>query len=301
MATIVTARHLLRAAIALSFTALGVAAIAFVSMPACSDIPDKTCRGDLVNVFVRDGEADAAVDCTTCLQRQCCDAVGFCGETDECRDEVRDAQACVIANGARQEARCTTNIVDGNGKALYGCMREKCGHLCGVPSCTLDRSVILFGNARCDRCASSACCDEINACYLNRACKLTLECIITKCARSLGDGMNVLRARPNLDDVTRVACGESVDGSMDMVDDPLLPGGPNECIATCLTDFTPSRNETADDRDARCKAFKVYACSAKAGCGDECNSGAGAQNDGGNDASSSADASTISDANADAD
>jgi hypothetical protein len=150
-------------------------------------------------------------------------------------------------------------------------MRNSCGdnptdgQRCGMPSCNLDTSVILLATPRCDRCIGSSCCDLINACYKERGCKLIVECVVTRCRAKLGEGLRGL-GQQNVSDVERAICtgGRPLAG----------PGGgasiATTCIESCLDDFAPIDGGTSDDHAARCDSFKVYACGARSGCGDEC-------------------------------
>src|SRR5690606_15860681 len=99
-------------------------------------------------------------------------------------------------------------LTNDKSEALYSCMRANCGPECGVPSCDVDPSVILFANPACDRCIGGSCCETINACYQNRRCKLAVECIATNCTRTLGPAMTELGALPGpaLTAIREAAC-----------------------------------------------------------------------------------------------
>ena len=229
-------------------------------LPAC-DIPSKTCSGEQVNALETDaGEPEPS--CTRCIQSSCCDAVGTCDADPACVVSFKDAHACVIANGAGEESRCTTNLTP-PARTLYTCMRKSCGGAtCRVPSCDVDRAAGLIVNPECDRCIGGACCEAINTCYGDRRCKLIIECIIGKCQATLGTSLEQLGlATQAVRDQLR----------NDVCTGRAPAGGPDACLTQCITDFAPVDGRgTTDDQSARCRAIEVFTCGAGAKCGRKC-------------------------------
>lgn len=257
-----------RSSLALLLAALMVGVAVVAALPSCSGLPDKTCFGDQVNALTDPADAAAGAACTACLQQSCCDHVGACSESQTCIAQVTAAHACVLDGGPSQEPACK-GLLDPDERAesnqLYGCMRRRCGEACSVPSCDLDPAVVLFASPRCDRCIGGACCGAINECYESRGCKLVIECITKHCPRSLGPSMTAL--------------GELGDRAIDGVSNDVCEGrspaagqAPGACLERCLDEFAPPLGDggTTDDQRARCLAFRVYTCGAKAGCGDRC-------------------------------
>ncbi len=233
---------------------------AFV-LPSCTGLPDKTCFGEQVNVFAG-SDAQAATNCTTCMQTHCCDTVGSCTEDPTCAADFKATQECLVDGGPSEESACKGRLASPKSKELYECMRKPCGAACRVPSCDLDPAVILFATPSCDRCVGGACCVPINACYGSRGCKLIVECITRNCPKTLGPGMTALGQAPP--GVVELATNEICRGSKPSVD-------PGACLARCLDEFAPlTDGTTTDETDARCLAFKVYACGAGSGCGPKC-------------------------------
>jgi hypothetical protein len=283
-----------KAAAAFAFASILVAG-GVASLPSCTGLPDKTCFGDHVNALRTADDAGPDQECTTCLQRQCCDRVGQCAEDEACVTGFRSAQSCVVERGRSEEGNCKASLTTPASENLYKCTREKC-QVCGLPSCTIDQAVLLIATPTCDRCMGGACCGELNACYQSRGCKLIIECITKHCPRTLGPQMQGLGEAPP--QVIAQAQTEFCDRKTDSIAQP----GP--CLQRCLDDFAPP-DGTRDDLEARCLAFKVYACGAQAKCGPKCDqsdagpySGEGAwpeDNPATHDASTSADAGTDAD------
>lgn len=261
----------LQKGMALLFVATSLVTLVVSMLPSCGGPPEKTCFADRVNALGATDDAGPNRRCTTCLQtknapKACCDAVGACTDDPEnkCVSSVQAAHRCVLEGGASEESRCKGLLTNDKAKTLYSCMRSNCADECEVPSCDLDPGVILFANPVCDRCLGGSCCESINACYGQRRCKQIVECITTNCPRTLGPSMTILgNAGAEVIETVRQAVCEGKD----------VPGGEGSgaCLQRCLDDFAP-RDErgTIDDLNARCLAFGVYACGAKAGCGPKC-------------------------------
>ncbi|HVH45555.1 MAG TPA: hypothetical protein VM925_24545 [Labilithrix sp.] len=242
------------------------------ALPSCGGPPDKTCYADRVNALGVEEDAGPQRECTNCLQaknapKACCDAVGACDEdpSKECAPSFKAAHLCLVEGGPSEESRCKGLLTNDRSKNLYSCMRANCGRECRIPSCDVDPAVVLFANPGCDSCVGGACCEQINKCYGSRRCKLIVECITTHCTRTLGRSMTDLGLVPpeELAAVRNAVCSgqNDVEGG----------SGPGACLERCLDDFAPSGDGgTADDYSARCDAFEVYACGARAKCGPKC-------------------------------
>jgi hypothetical protein len=284
-----------------------------VMLPSCEGLPQKTCFGDrATGLYNEAGTPDES--CAACMQQShCCDAVGFCDETPGCMEELRRAHACVLDGGPGKEADCLITLGSSRSsrsRAAYDCMRLNCGDTnpekaaCKISNCNVNPAVVLLANPGCDKCLGGSCCQEVNACYGDRRCKLALECIVTNCRPTLGREMSVFANIPPTQAqlVRGFVCGLPDGGRLDP--DQVFPdagfrgppqedgGGPDfinpaflggECVGNCLQAFAPTNNP--DDINARCLAFNVYTCGARSGCGEECNA---PPDDGGTEASTDA-------------
>lgn len=258
----------MRRLVALSFVfavVISTMSVVLGTQASCANVPNNTCSGERVNVLLDiDGGSDPRKDdCTRCMQRQeCCDPLGACGDDEECVDEFKAMQRCELEEGAVNDARCKQSLRGDKSKALYQCIRTPCGDSCGIPKCDLDQAVTLFGTSSCDGCITSGCCNEINACYKNRQCKLFLECITDHCPKSLGPALSSLGklATEQLDDLRDAVCG-----------DASVPVDPGSCLNRCLFEFAfPDGGTEDDNHTAGCLAVSVYTCGAKNKCGDRC-------------------------------
>ena len=260
-----------RAAFAAAAVAgIGVALLATSSSCAYT-IADGICRASSAI-----GSEDAGA-CVDCMQRtpDCCDQVGRCGEQGDCIDRVRTAQRCIAEAGpyraAIEEENCKSSLgmdaadtTTARARSTYACMRNNCGPACSLPTCKVDPAAGEFVNATCDRCVSLSCCNEVNACYGSRTCKLTLECIVRTC----GDGLGAaLVANAGNVPLAAVAC--SAESGM-RPPDPVLP---SDCIGSCIAQYATSTVEPSDtppEQTVRCLATRVFACAAQAGCAAAC-------------------------------
>lgn len=263
------------AALLFVFAVVLAGSAAIVTQPACGDIPNKTCRGDQVNALVSDGGDDASPnDCTTCMQSECCDLLGACGEDEQCAAEMKQTQRCLIERGPSKQGECKQNLDGGASKALFGCIRTPCGPSCGIPSCDVDPAVTLFLSPSCDKCITGACCEQINACYKNRRCQLFLECVTNHCPKTTGPSLTQIGTYPAaaLEAFEQTVCGTGASRPAPE-DDPFDPGA---CLNRCLNEFAaPDGGLPDENRAASCLAVGVYVCGAKSGCGPECSVDAG--------------------------
>ena len=236
-----------------------VAVLAVVAACHTFSVPSDVCHPDDVNGKVVDGHAD--VLCTACLQDKCCDDVGRCQADPACASEVSKTQACVVAggiSGGAVERRCVDDNLHSARKStlVYACMREQCGVPCGLPVCRVDPAAGLVVNATCDTCFTGSCCDFINECYGNRACKLIVDCVASTCQASLGSTLTSLD--PN------VASGACTTDAASI--------GPS-CVGSCIDRFSELEQGLLVDaaKTARCLATRVVACGARASCSAKCN------------------------------
>lgn len=242
---------------------------AIAASTACDVFTRETCRaGDLVALA---GEASAA--CTKCLERAAtCDTVGNCVEIGgDCIGPVRAAHACVqdaaaASKAAEEEGACTKDLT-GAARGTYDVMRASCGRECLLPVCKVDPSAVSFGAPDCDRCITSACCEQINACYGNRTCKLIIECIAA-CPNALIEGPALPPGRD--------PCTSDDDGAG-------RPGGPGgdagdagaDCVSRCLSSYADHELRQAPDAGpgARCLAYSIRSCALGARCASRCDGG----------------------------
>jgi hypothetical protein len=259
--------------LALVFVASSVLIGVIGGLPSCDGPPSKTCFADRVNALGVTEDSGPNRACSTCLQtknapKACCDAVGACDEDPEkkCADGFKAAHLCVLEGGTSQsnEQRCKELLTNDRSKTLYACMRSNCAEECGgVPNCDLDPGVELFANPSCDTCVNDACCEKRNACHQNRSCRLVVQCITTRCPRTLGTAMNALSGLP--DEIYRavndaVCSGKPLDTGADT-------GAATACIQRCLND-RPADSEGGST--ALCLAVGVFACGSQAGCASRC-------------------------------
>ncbi len=231
---------------------------------ACSawQIPSKRCRATELSGEDAAVATPATARCAACVNAQCCDAVGHCGETGGCNERVLAARSCLLAAGptaAREEEACRKHLDNlPEPVAAYSCMREKCGQDCQIPSCDVSPAATAVVNGRCDRCVTASCCPQINFCYGDRGCKLVLECIFQSCKPELGkellqDEQTGARINP---------CDDAIVG----LDASAGPVGFKGCIADCINDF----GRVQASFESACRAFSVFRCAAEAKCGNEC-------------------------------
>jgi hypothetical protein len=152
-------------------------------------------------------------------------------------------------------------------------MRDSCGNECGLPVCKVDPAAVLIQTPSCDACFASSCCSELNACYANRACKLTVECIVNECGPQLGASLlsgAMLGAPPD-----GGGAGGGDAAAFDVCAPPTAPNGPHAplCVSKCLCDYKFNDPGLAPDSDAQrpaLLALAVYVCAQQAECGKEC-------------------------------
>lgn len=235
-----------------------------VALAACRtfELPTETCHGTAINgKTTAPDSSNRDPACSRCLDDSCCDDVGRCEAEAGCTDTVVQAHACVLADPARaaeREASCTQALVPGSRAAYaYACMRQKCGAECALPVCEVDPSASLMLTGTCDKCIAGACCGQLNACYGNRTCKLTFECIVARCP---GD---VAKSPVALDTAISSACSGHA---------TLPDGSVSLCVAQCFAEFSthPQGAPTDPTEEASCLAAKTYACATGAGCAATC-------------------------------
>ena len=145
-------------------------------------------------------------------------------------------------------------------------MRGSCGAQCGLPVCQVDQAARLILNPPCDQCFAGACCNELNRCYENRACKLTLECIISSCGSTLGTALRDANAgAPD-------AGGDPASVAALCADPPPRTGLP-ECVRSCLCAYRGNDLGIPPEGEALAPialAASVYSCGRAARCGDAC-------------------------------
>ena len=244
------------------------------------DLPAETCNPSSLT------SERSPAECDRCMEDHCCDAVGVCERTDGCASMVSLTQECILKvklQGASSEKGCAeinqiaakkdggVELQNPEADGAYRCMRGSCGVQCGLPVCQVDQAARLILNPPCDQCFAGACCSELNQCYANRACKLTIECIISSCGSSLGAALEDPTASP-----PDAGAGAPAIAALCAV--PLPPTNLPECVRSCLCAYRgndlglpPSDN----GRSAIALAADVYACGRTAECGPSCSGGAG--------------------------
>lgn len=236
---------------------------AIAASTACDVFTRETCRA--ADIIALSGEANAT--CSRCLERAAtCDTVGNCVEIGgDCTGPVRAAHACVqnaaaSSKAAEEEGACTKGLV-GAARDTYDVMRASCGRECALPVCKVDPAAVSLGSPDCDRCITSACCEQINACYGNRTCKLVIECI-AGCPNALTGGP----APPPGHD----PCADDDDGRRP-------PGGDAglDCVDRCLAAYADHELRQGPDAGpgARCLAYSIRTCALGARCADRCDGG----------------------------
>ncbi len=249
-----------------------VALAATIASSSCEafDLPGVACHGTLVQGAVASETRDA---CSSCLDKACCDAVGACeAEGAGCTKALVDGHSEILAAGVdatRKEAEVRRRFATPAQRNAYECMRKDCSGPCALPVCEVDNAVTLVVNAACDACLSGACCNAINACYQDRPCRLAIDCVTQECAADFGP--SVTRTDPaRLPAIEATIC--DADGPPRVGDGAPPPGAEDfgPCISRCLFEYavTPERPERT--AVSACLAFRVYACGARARCGDAC-------------------------------
>lgn len=239
-------------------------------------LTDEICDPSRIDAMRNEGEPSDG-PCSRCLENNCCDKVGVCGNKEGCAAIVKNVHACVLASnktgkGAEDEQACASaNHLAENPEAneAYRCMRDECGPSCALPVCRVDPATVLFTNAACDRCFSGACCPELRGCYGSRACKLTVECI-AKCrieAPPPDAGVGGPDAGAN-GFVTKESDLCEADGRVKPV-----RFGPPACVSKCLCRFKDNDQGLAPlDESLRSfnLAIAVYECGAAHACIQQC-------------------------------
>jgi hypothetical protein len=243
------------------------------------DLPAETCNpGAVVTLLL-----NAPSDCRRCLEDNCCDAVGVCERTENCADVVAGTQSCVIvADGVgpiTSEKECAETVgltarnPDGSlsnpaADSVYRCMRGACGAPCKLPVCQVDQAARLILNPQCDQCFASGCCAELNSCYQNRACKLTLECIISDCGSELGKALEVssgdTRFFNDVGDADQFCAAKPADLA--------VPA----CVQRCLCQYRDNDRALPPAEASGSSinlAAAVYVCGRGSACGKDCRAG----------------------------
>lgn len=246
------------------------------------DLPAETCNPSSLST------EKAPADCDRCMEDNCCDLVGVCERTEGCAGVVSQTQQCILdvgPQGASSEKSCAelstlTRKKDGGVELehpeadnAYRCMRKECGTQCGLPVCQVDQAARLILNPPCDQCFAGACCNELNRCYENRACKLTLECIIASCGSTLGAALRDANAAP-----PDAGVGDPASVATLCAEPPPPQVGLPECVRSCLCAYRGNDLGLPPSGDALSPialATAVYACGRKAACGDACSARAG--------------------------
>lgn len=178
----------------------------------------------------KDDALPAAVDptsppasCEECAESKCCGALGRCSAEASCLDRLHDHVRCVAAQVrdrrvADPEAQCSPSAPSGTAGEVYACVRDQCGASCSVATCKVDVATPRLGSASCDACLVARACDEINACYRDRGCRLFVDCV----ARDPACVAALVRQNP------QVACDAGVT--------PSLPACASACAAAGVGD-----------------------------------------------------------------
>ncbi len=252
------------------------AAVVLTAAFSCKtfDLPDEICDPTRIDAKRLRGEP-ADGECARCLEERCCDKIGICERKEGCEQIVSSVHECVLAadlQGAAAEATCAGPLSRApEANDTYRCMRTSCGQQCGLPVCKVDQAAALLQTASCDRCFSSSCCPQLNACYRSRACKLMLECITDECGAALGQslidvrkGGDLMMGRdggggPAQDDIARICSGAG-----DFSAPP--------CVRDCLCRFRDNDQGLLPDEELRpfTLASRIYECGARADCGPRC-------------------------------
>ena len=282
--------------------AIGLAVAAAFSCKTFN-LPSDTCDPTQLHGGMLSGDLSDST-CNRCLEDHCCEQVGNCGHANGCQETVSAVHACVIdakLMGAQREDRCARDHMLEQSPAAdqaYRCMRDSCGNECGLPVCKVDPAAVLIQTPSCDACFSSSCCSELNACYANRACKLTIECIVNECGPQLGASLlaGTVSSAP-----LNAGGGDGDAAGFDVCAPEAAPNGPHApaCVSKCLCDYKFNDPGLAPDSDAQrpaLLALAVYVCAQEAECGKECPHDL----DAGGDAAPDASPDATSDAAADA-
>lgn len=237
-----------------------VAAVTLAVACTSWEIPSKRCRASAFTL--EDAAVATSLDapCAACMNDQCCDAVGHCGETEGCNEQLTAARSCVLAAGtsARTKEEGCRAPLEGAPQArdTYACMRSHCGSNCAIPSCDIDPAAVAVVNGACDRCVTTSCCGPVNSCYARRGCKLVLECIFGRCGGDVGAAL--LRDQKSGFSAGNPCAYASADAGV-------IAGFPG-CIGTCMAEF----GREGDTFDSACRAFDVLRCASQARCGEAC-------------------------------
>jgi hypothetical protein len=273
------------------FLAVCAIALGLAAAFSCKtfNLPSQTCDpSNFHGGMLSGGLTDST--CNRCLEDRCCEPIGACQRTTSCAELVSGVHSCVLdagLAGAQVETDCADQGKLGKTPAAddaYRCMRDSCGNECGLPVCKVEPAAVLIQTEDCDSCFSSSCCSELNACYMSRACKLTIECIIDSCRPQLGDSLAgvPLSIVADLDGGAPDIC---VDGGAE-----LRPGAADvpECVKRCVCIYKgndPGLPPSDPMKTPERLSLAVYVCGQQAHCGEKCPRSA---SDAGTDAASDA-------------
>jgi hypothetical protein len=143
--------------------------------------------------------------------------------------------------------------------------------------CKVAPAAVLIQDGPCDGCFSGSCCEQLNACYGSRACKLTVECMVRACGTQLGEALAA---------ATRAGALPPADAAAGADTDAAAPGAPlcagagmtselavPSCVRACLCEFR-SNDQGLPPEDLEQQpltlALRVFECGVKAGCGAFC-------------------------------
>lgn len=238
---------------------------------AAFDYPDGSCRGARVASSAA-APPSTQRDCASCVEQSCCDPVGKCEDDGpSCLEPLRAMVDCVVEGGPKPsvEAKCGPALASSDdAKSTYTCMRDRCGARCLLPACHVDPAAVLILHSKCDQCFSDSCCAELNACHQNRACKLTSECIVSRCKYQLASSLE--------------AGASSRIGRLDLDEDPICTKnepplgafgeGAERCVVECIMEFGSNDPTAAIDPHlgAYCLSTKIFQCAIRSGCGRDC-------------------------------
>lgn len=272
----------MRRAVCALLTLAAVALVVLTFDSSCAN-PAQLCRGTSINRSFVPNTTQPERACTECVEATCCDLIGDCQGT-ACAQEVGDTHECVLDAGrgaAIAEPGCRNKLVSAQSKSVYQCMRDNCDDECKLPTCRLDPLVPTLGDPNCDRCFAQGCCSLMNACTKNRACLLSLRCIVDECHGDFGR---------ELTDEQHPLAALRAEGACDGGSLP-RDGGPGEnCFTRCIAKhFVENDPESAE---ALCIAAEINECGASVNCGLRCavdaSADAESSPDGASDASSDA-------------
>jgi hypothetical protein len=217
---------------------------------------------------------DFSGDCNQCLQDNCCREIGECADdTSQCLDDVATNFKCLVKSSSAGTVNTTCGTLSGKEAALSTCLTTSCGARCGIAPalCQPSTSAPLVVGSDCDRCMSSNCCFDLNACYANRSCKNAFNCI-SACKDIPTSFFDDEAAIHKIENARENYCANDAGFPEGSTPDQFTP---SDCVNNCLGDFffgpeNAAASAASFSTSAGCLSLNLFSCLGNQ-CKKDCN------------------------------